>query len=161
MKSPYLEAGRIINTHGIRGEIKIEPWADSAEFLLGFRTFYIDGAAMAVRSARVHGRMVLAQLEGVEDINAAMRLKNRIVHIARKDVRLPEGGFFLVDLIGAAVLEEDGRELGILAEVLDLPAGNVYVVRGEREHMIPAVPEFVLKTDVENGVVTVRLIEGM
>jgi 16S rRNA processing protein RimM len=74
--------------------------------------------------------MVLAQLEGVEDINAAMRLKNRIVHIARKDVRLPEGGFFLADLIGASVVEEDGRELGILAEVLDLPAGNVYVVRG-------------------------------
>jgi 16S rRNA processing protein RimM len=67
MKSPYLEAGRIVNTHGIQGEVKIEPWADSADFLLGFRTFYIDGVPTAVLSARVHGRMVLARLEGIGD----------------------------------------------------------------------------------------------
>jgi 16S rRNA processing protein RimM len=161
MKSPYLEAGRIVNTHGIQGEVKIEPWADSADFLLGFRTFYIDGVPTAVLSARVHGRMVLARLEGIGDINAAMRLKNRIVQIARKDAKLPKGGFFIADLIGASVMEENGRELGKITEVLDLPAGNVYVVRGEREHMIPAVPEFILNTDIDKGVVTVRLIEGM
>ncbi len=85
-----------------------------------------------------------------------MRLKNRIVQIARKDAKLPKGGFFIADLIGASVMEENGRELGKITEVLDLPAGNVYVVRGEREHMIPAVPEFICEYDIDKGVVTVR-----
>lgn len=161
MKNQFLEAGRIVNTHGIRGEVKIEPWADSPEFLRRFKTIYIEGSPVKVLRARVQKNMLIAQLEGCEDIHAAMRLKNRVIFINRDDAALPEGGFFLADLIGASVVEESGRELGRLAEVLDLPAGNVYVVRGEREHMIPAVPEFILHTDVDKGVVTVRLIEGM
>ncbi len=161
MKNQFLEAGRIVNTHGVRGEVKIEPWADSPEFLRGFQTIYIDGSPLKVLSARVHKNMLIALLEGCEDIHAAMRLKNRVVYINRDDAVLPEGGFFIADLIGASVVEENGREVGRLTEVLDLPAGNVYVVRGEREHMIPAVPEFILHTDVEKGIVTVRLIEGM
>lgn len=157
----YLEAGKIINTHGIRGEVKIEPWTDSAEFLGQLGTLYIDGRAVKVLSSRVHKSFLLAQLEGVEDVNAAMRLKNKVVFLDRDEAKLSEGSFFLSDIIGAAVVTEDGSELGRLAEVLDLPAGNVYIVRGEREIMIPAVPEFVLSTDVNAGVITVRLIDGM
>jgi 16S rRNA processing protein RimM len=90
-----------------------------------------------------------------------MRLKNKVVFINRADAHLDKGQWFIQDIIGAAVVDESGAELGKLAEVLDLPAGNVYVVRGEREIMIPAVPEFIISTDVDAGIITVRLIEGM
>lgn len=161
MNQAYLEAGKIVNTHGIKGEVKIEPWADSPEFLRKFKTLYINGEAIKVCSARVHGAFVIAMLEGVEDINAAMALKNKVVSINRKDARLPKGRFFIADIIGAKVVDENGVELGVLTEVMERPAHDIYVVKGEREILIPAVPEFVLNTDVKNSIITVHLIEGM
>lgn len=160
-KNQYLEIGQIVNTHGIRGEVRIQPWADSPEFLLRFKTFYIDGAPVRVRAARVHKGCIIALFDGVEDVNAAMGLKNKTLCIDRADARLPKGSFFLADILGARVVTEDGAELGALADTLDLPGQRVYVVRGEREHLIPAVPEFILHTDADAGVITVRLIEGM
>ena len=99
-KAKYLEAGKIVNTHGVRGEVKIEAWADTPEFLCGFDTVYIDGQAVDLRSARVHGNFVIASLDGVENINAAMALKGKIVCIDRSDVRLPAGRVFVADIIG-------------------------------------------------------------
>ena len=160
-KSKFLEAGEIVNTHGVRGEVKILPWTDSAEFLRGFKTLYINEKPYAVRSSFVHKGCLIAALEGVEDVNAAMTLKGRTVCFARADARLPKGHFFLADIIGAKVVTEDGAAVGELVDIIENPTQNVYVVKGEREHLIPAVPEFILHTDVENGVVTVRLIEGM
>lgn len=157
----HLEAAKIVNTHGIKGELKLEPWADDAEFLTGFKFLYIDGKPMEVESSRVHNGFLIAKFEGVDDVNAAMPLKNKVVSIDRADVKLPKGSFFLSDLVGASVVTEAGEALGKLTDVLEMPAHNVYVVTGEREILIPAVPEFVLKTDVSAGVVTVRLIEGM
>lgn len=161
MKERFIEAGEVVNTHGVRGEVKIIPWTDSAEFLAAIRTLYIDGRAVKVRAARVHKGTVLAALEGVEDVNAAMRLKGRRVFIDRADAKLPEGGYFIQDIIGAEVVTEDGESIGALAEVIDAPASMIYVVRGDREQLIPAVPEFILKTDADAGLITVRLIEGM
>ena len=160
MTNPYLEAGKIVNTHGVRGEVRIVPWADSAEFLRRFRTFYIDGTAYKVLRSRVHKSQLIAALEGVEDVNTAMALKNRVICIDRADAKLPEGRYFVQDLIGLDVKSEDGAVLGQLAEVLDLPQGQVYVVRGDREILIPDVPEFILNIDPETGF-TVHLIEGM
>ncbi len=161
MPERYLEGGRIVNTFGVRGEVKIEPWCDSAEFLRGFKTLYIDGKPRAVRTARVHKGMLIALLEGVEDVNGAMLLKNKVVSFDREEARLPKGRFFLSDIIGCAVVDEAGRPVGTLTEVLTLPAQHVYVVQGEREHAIPAVPEFILDTDVEKRLIRVHLIEGM
>lgn len=161
MKKEFLEIGKIVNTHGVRGEIKVQPWADSPEFLLDFKTLYLDEKPVRVRSARVHKGMVILALDGVEDVNAAMALKNRVLFIRRADARLPRGSFFLQDIIGAKVVTEQGEELGELADVLDLPGNAVYVVRGAREILIPAVPEFILNTDADNGIVTVHLIEGL
>ncbi len=160
-KEKYLEAGKIVNTHGVRGEVKIQPWADSPEFLQKIKTLYINGEGVKVTASRVHKGFLLAKLSGVDDVNAAMALKNKLVYIARKDVKLPRGSFFIADIIGARVLTEDGAELGTLADVLEMPAQNIYLVRGEREIMIPAVDEFILRTDVKKGEIVVRLIEGM
>lgn len=163
LKNRYLEAGKIVNTHGIAGEVKILPWADEPAFLLQFETVYIDEQPVKVRSARVHKNCVLAKLEGVEDVNAAMRLRDKVVCIDREDADLEEGAFFLADLMGLEVRDAgSGAVLGQIDDVLTLPASNVYVVKGgAREHMIPAVPEFIAETNVDEGYLLVRLIEGM
>ena len=160
-KKQYIEAGRIVNTHGVAGEVKIEVWLDSPQFLKSFKRCFIDRREVKLLSARVHKGFLIVKLEGVEDVNAAMALKGRTVFIDRADARLPKGAFFLQDIIGASVVDESGREIGKLVDVMETPASNVYVVKGEREHLIPAVPEFILSTDADNGIITVHLIEGM
>ena len=161
-KKALIEAGRIVNTHGVQGEVKIEVWLDSPQFLKSFKRLYL-GAEQELRvvSARVHKGFVIAHLDGVADVNAAMTLKNKTVFIRREDARLPKGAFFLQDILGARVVDEDGREIGVLEDVLETPASNIYVVKGESEHLIPAVPEFIKNTDADAGVVTVHLIGGM
>ena len=160
-KKQYIEAGRIANTHGVAGEAKIEVWLDSPQFLKSFKRCFIDRREVKLLSARVHKGFLIVKLEGVEDVNAAMALKGRTVFIDRADARLPKGAFFLQDIIGASVVDESGIEIGKLVDVMETPASNVYVVKGEREHLIPAVPEFILSTDADNGIITVHLIEGM
>lgn len=160
-KKEYIEAGKIINTHGIAGEVKLEVWLDSPEFMKRFKRLYTEGRELRIVSARAHKGFLIARLEGVDDVNAAMALKGKIVFIRREDAHLPKGAFFLQDIIGAAVLDENGAALGRLEEIMETPASNVYVVRGEGEHLIPAVPEFIMSTDAENGIIRVHLIEGM
>lgn len=162
MKNRFLEVGQIVNTHGVRGEVKVVPWCDSPQFLCQFDTLYLNGQPIRVLAARVHKSNVLLTLEGVSDVNAAMRLKNQILHIDRTGVELPEGRHFIADLIGLQVLDDEtGAELGVITEVLTPPAQEVYVVKGEKQYLIPAVDEFVKETNVEGGYVRVHLIEGM
>jgi 16S rRNA processing protein RimM len=161
LKKQYLEAGRIVNTHGVRGEVRIEPWADEAAFLTRFKRFYIDGSPVKVRACRVHKTMCIASLEGIDDVNTAMTYKGKIISIDRADAKLPKGTVFIQDILGAQVVDETGETLGVLEDVLPAPAASVYVVRGQREILIPDVPAFILDKDADNGVVTVRLIEGM
>jgi len=156
-----LECGKIVNTHGIRGEVKIIPWADSPEFLCDLPAIYIDGKPIKIRNARVHKGNVIALLDGINDINDAMLLKEKVVSMSREDVDLPEGSFYLADIIGLKVISDDGKELGVLKDILSPSLQQVYVVKGEREIMIPVVPEFILETSVEQGYIRVHLIEGM
>lgn len=163
MKSEFLETGEIVNTHGVRGEVKIMPWADSPEFLCQFDTFYMDGKPVKVLAARPHKTMVLAQLEGVDTVEKAMRLKGKVLSIDRTGVELPDGRHFLADLMGLTVLDNaTGEELGTIEDILTPPAHEVYVVRGKgKEYMIPAVDAFLAETNVEGGYIRVNLIEGM
>lgn len=162
MKSEYLETGEIVNTHGIQGEVKLLAWSDSPEFLLDFKTLYVDGKPLEVQTARVHKNALLVRFRGYEDVNAAMALKGKRVSIARRDAHLAPGQFFLADLIGLTVKDQAGETIGVLKEVLTPSLQNVYVVEGPGgTHMIPAVPEFIKKVDVDGGEMTVSLIEGM
>ena len=161
-KKPLIEAGRIVNTHGVRGEVKIEVWLDSPRFLKSFKRFALDsGEELKVLDAKIHKDFVIARLEGVDDVNAAMRLKGKTLFVRREDAALPKGAFFLQDIIHARVVDESGAEIGTLVDIIETPASNVYVVKGAAEHLIPAVPEFVKKTDPDAGIITVHLIEGM
>jgi 16S rRNA processing protein RimM len=141
-KNRFLETGRIVNTHGIRGEVRIQPWSDSPEFLLGIRNFYIDGRGYTPELARVHKDMVIVKFEGIDDINSAMALKNKVVFIDRNDIALEEDSYFIQDIVGLPVFAINGTELGLLTEVLNLPGGDVYVVKGASEHLIPRKRRF-------------------
>ena len=158
-----LEAGQIVNTHGIRGAVRIKPWSDDAEFLRLFDRFFIDGREVAVRSSVVHKGMLLCELAGVDSVEQAIPLKGKTVFIDRDDVELEEGRYFVQDLLGLRVIDEKQGELGQIADVLNLPASDVYVVKNAdgREWMIPVVDEFVGEVDLEAGTVQVRTIEGM
>ena len=160
-KSQYIEAGKIVNTFGVTGEVKIEVWLDSPDFMKRFKRLYCGTKELLVDAARVHKGFLLCKLRGVDDVNAAMALKGKTVSIDRADAHLPRGAYFVQDILGAQVVDEQGNEIGKLVDVLERPASNIYVVQGETEHLIPAVPEFVRHADAENGVITVRLIEGM
>jgi 16S rRNA processing protein RimM len=162
MKNRFLEAGKIVNTHGVHGEVKLVPWCDSPEFMLDFSKLYLNEAPLHVLSSKVHKGNLILHLEGIDDVESAMRLVGSVLFIDREDAELPEGRIFQADLIGLEVRSaSDGRVLGTLIDVLDLPAHPVYVVRGEKEYLIPAVEEFLVETNPEGGYLRVRLIEGM
>jgi len=162
MNDAFIETGKVVNTHGVRGEVKILPWADSPDFLLDFDHFYIDEQKVKILSARVHKGCVIAAFDGVSDIESARSLRNKVICIRKEDATLDEGVHFVADLVGIAAIDDStGEKLGTIAEVLSLPQGNVYVIRGEREILVPAVPEFIIETNVEGGYVRLRLIEGL
>ena len=157
----FIEAGKIVNTHSVYGELKVQPWSDTDDFLCDFDVVYIDGNAFEVERARVHKTCVLLKLRGINNINEAQKYRNKCVCVDRDEVEFDEGSYFIADLEGLTVIDKDGTELGEIVEVLTLPSSDVYVRRGEHEYMIPAVKAFVLSTDIDTGVMEVRLIEGM
>ncbi|MCF2660539.1 ribosome maturation factor RimM [Pseudoflavonifractor phocaeensis] len=165
MPEQYLEVGKVTSTHGVMGEVRVQPWADSPEFLCQFKTLYVDQAhwPIKVERARVHKNMVILKFEGITDVPSALSMRNAILYIDRADAKLPKGSFFLADLMGLEVRDaQSGQVLGKIADIMNLPANNVYVVRGgERELLIPAVPQFIAETNVEDGYLRVNMMEGL
>ena len=165
MLQQYLEVGKVTNVHGLMGGVKVRPWADSPDFLCQFKTLYVDDAhwPIQVERARVHKNMVIMKFEGPSDVPSALSLRNAILYIDRADVDLPEGTFFLADIHGLEVRDAaTGEVLGKIADVLTLPANNVYVVKGgAREMMVPAVPQFIAETNIAGGFIRVNMMEGL
>ena len=165
MLQQYLEVGKITNVHGLMGEVRVQPWADSPEFLCRFKTLYVDKThwPIQVERARVHKNMAIIKFHGVTDVPSALAMRNAILYIDRNDVQLPEGSFFLADIMGLEVRDaQSGQVLGKVDDILTLPANNVYVVRGgERERMIPAVPQFIAQVNIEEGYLRVNMMEGL
>lgn len=160
MERKILDAGQIVNCHGIQGEIKILPWADGPDFLLGFKTVYIGGKPFDVQRSRVQGNCVLMKLAGIDSIEQAMPLRNQVVRIDRTGVELEDGAVFIADLIGCRCLDDEGTEFGKIKDVLTTPANDVYVIEGAHSYMIPVVKEFVKEINVAEGYVRLHLIEG-
>ncbi|MDR2606155.1 MAG: ribosome maturation factor RimM [Oscillospiraceae bacterium] len=157
----FLECGRIVNTHGLRGEVKAEPWSDSPEFFRSLTRVFIASREFSIEPPRIQNRMVILKLSGVDDINAAIALKGKVLLFDRADVPLEPGTFYVQDAIGLPVYVQDGSEIGVLSDVMTRPASEIYVVRGSsREYLIPNVPEFVKSVDLQRGIV-VSLIDGM
>ena len=158
MKLAFLEAGEIVTTHGVRGEVKVLPWADSPEFLCDFTRIRIDGRDYEMENCRIQKTCNLVKIKGIDTVEDAQRLRGKTVEVYREDA--PEGLIFVAELIGMGVFCE-GEQIGVIDDVLDYPGNKVYGVKGEHTYMIPAVKEFILRTDMEAGVMEVKLLEGM
>ncbi len=158
MKLPFIEAGEIVTTHGVRGEVKVLSWLDSPGMLCEYNRCRIGGEEYHMESCRVQKNCNLVKLKGVDTVEAGQALRGRKLEIYREDVR--SDVIFAAELIGMDVYC-DGGHIGVIEDVLDYPGNMVYVVRGEWVYMIPAVKQFVLDTDLEANAMRVRLIEGM
>ena len=158
MKLQFVEAGEIVTTHGVRGEVKVLPWLDCPDMLCEFDRCRMDGKEYKIESCRIQKTCNLLKVEGVDTMEAAQAMRGKTVEVYRDDA--PQDMIFVAELIGVQVYAE-GKLIGKVADVLDYPGNKVYIVRGEHEYMIPAVKAFILDTDMENGVMQVQLIEGM
>ena len=158
MKLQFIEAGEIVTTHGVRGEVKVLTWLDSPELLCEFDRCRIGGKDYTMESVRVQKTCNLVKLSGVDTMEAAQAMRGKVIELYREDI--DEDVIFGAELIGVEVYEGDTL-LGKITDVLDYPASSVYVVSGEHEYMIPAVSQFILSTDVDANRMQVKLIEGM
>ncbi len=166
MKKEYLEAGKIVGIHALKGEVRIDPWCDSAEFLSRFkRLFSADGDEMKVKSARVHKNIVIVHFDGIDTPEKAQQTVGMVVYIYRRDVRLPEGVYFVQDIIGLRALDEDsGTEYGTVTDVFQTGANDVYQIsKNGKDYLIPKIPEVVADIDTENGIIKIntKIVRGL
>ena len=163
----FLDVGKVVSTHGIAGEMKVYPWADSANSLRKLKNVYWDkegSTPLKVESARVHKNTLLLKVEGVDSIDAARRYIDRTVYADRDDIIKENGEYFVVDLLGAEVRNSlDGSRIGTLSDVTDTGVQNIYHVTLDdgSVRMVPAVPAFVKRVDLDEMVVEIEPIKGM
>lgn len=158
MKLPYIEAGEIVTTHGVRGEVKVLSWLDSPEMLCEFDRCRIDDREYVMDTVRVQKTCNLVKLRGVDTMEDAQKLRGKTMELYREDIS--DELIFAAELVDVEVFA-DGAHIGRIKEVLDYPGNSVYVVQGEREYLIPAVKEFILSTDLEKNQMQVKLLKGM
>lgn len=163
----YLEAGKLVTTHGVTGELKFEIWCDGVSFLKQFKTLYFSQNAtqpVEVVSVREHGRVGLIRLKGVESIDAARAYVGKPLYFARKDANLPKDTYFRCDLIGCEVRDaETGGVYGKVSKIDHPGAQDIYTVKAPsgKEYMFPGVPAFLKEKNPAAGYITVAPIEGM
>ncbi|MBR4017180.1 MAG: 16S rRNA processing protein RimM [Oscillospiraceae bacterium] len=157
MRKTYIDAGEIVTTHGIRGEMKVMPWLDAPDMLCEFERCRIDGKEYNIESCRVQKTCNLLKLDGIDTMEDAQKMRGKTVQLYREDID-PEV-IFGAELVGVEVYC-DGEKIGQITEVLDYPGNSVYVI-DDGKYMIPAVKEFILTTDIDKNEMQVKLIEGM
>ena len=158
MKLQFVEAGEIVSTHGVRGEVKVLPWLDCPEMLCEFDRCRIEGKDYKIDLCRVQKTCNLVKLSGIDTMEAAQAMRGKTIELYRDDI--DDEVIFAAELIGVEVFCE-GDSIGKIVDVLDYPGNSVYVVKGKFEYMIPAVSAFILDTNMAENTMQVKLIEGM
>lgn len=165
MIKQFLEIGRIVAVQGLKGEVRVEPWCDTPDFLCGFKKLYFKKGEEEVKvsRARPHKNIVVMKINGVDTPESAAELRGKVLYINRKDVNLKEGTYFVQDLIGLEVTDADSGEIyGRLSQVTSTGANDVYHIKnGDREWLIPAIPDVIVKTDIEGGRMIIRKMDGL
>ena len=159
MKRQYLEAGKIVGPQGLKGEVKIDPWCDGPNFLVGLKRLFLDGKVeMKVKTARVHKNIAVVLFEGINSIEQAEKLRGNIVYLNRDDVHLPKGVNFVRDIIGLEAIDEtSGVKYGKVTDVLRTGANDVYQITNRgKNYLIPKIPEVVSEIDVDGGTVKIN-----
>jgi len=166
MTDNFLEVGKIVTVHALRGEVKIAPWCDSPDFLCEFDYLYLDkkgSSYLETEHARVFKNMVIAKFRGYDTVEDAEKLRNKVLYISRDDVELDEDTYFIKDLIGIKVIDNDtGTVYGEIKDVFQTGANDVYAVRnGEKEYLVPAIADVVVSTDIENKPMYITPLKGL
>jgi 16S rRNA processing protein RimM len=165
-KKAYLEIAKIINTHGVRGAVKLDPWCDSPETLKKIKTLYLEnGKSYEVSNVKmINGGFVVLSLSGVMTVEDAVKLKNKILLAKREDIPVAEGAHFICDLIGCQIVnDETGVAYGICSDVTHTGSNDVYHLRTPegREVLIPAIPDVIRKVDVEHETIRIFPMLGL
>ncbi len=162
---PFLEAGQIVGTHGVRGEMRVQPWCDSAAQFATFKTLYWDkdGKQPVKIRARAHKTMALVTMDGVDTVEAAAALRGKLLYVSRRDIRLPKGHHLVQDLIGLQVVDVDtGDVYGTLTDVSQTGANAVYhMMTAKGEVLIPAIPSIIRSIDTKADVMAIRPMKGL
>lgn len=165
MRKMFLEAGRVVGTHGIRGEMRVDPWSDTPDFLASFKKIYLDdkGENCLRIKARAHKNIVLVKADGIDTIEDAERYRGKTVFIDRKDVKLEEGRYFLQDILQSEVFDADtDKLLGVLTDVSKTGANDVWhITKDGKEYLIPSIPDVVIDVDIDASRVIIRPLKGI
>lgn len=164
MKDDLLEIGKIVNTHGIMGEVKIQPWCDEPELFDELEYLFIEGEKYNIVRNRFHKTCQIVQLENVNSIDDAERFKNQIVYINRDALELPEGRYYIADIEGLTVKEQNGRILGVVDEIIKTGSNDVYSLKdtfNKKPVLIPVIEGVVLETNIDGGYIVVKLPKGL
>lgn len=159
-----LEVGQIVNSYGIKGFLKVVPFVDNIEQFKDFKKLFMQNQKeLEVEEIKFSKNLVLVKVKGIDTIEDAVKLKNLYLYAKREDIKLEEGAHFIVDLIGLEVYTEDGKLLGLLKEVLQPGANDVYVVENEdkKQILLPVIPDVVKNIDIPNKKIIVHLINGL
>ena len=163
-----LEVGQIVNTFGIKGFVKIYPYVNDIKRFDDLKTVYIkvknEQKILEIEEVKYQKNMVLAKFKGIETVEEANKLRNSYVKIDRKDaIPLEEGEYFIADLLGLDVYIDTGEKLGVLEDIYNTGSSDIYVVKNElgKQFLLPYIDEVIKKIDLENGKITVHLIEGL
>lgn len=165
MVKEFLEGGKIVGTHGVRGEMRVECWCDSPQFLTKFKTLYFDNGAQAVKvQSRAHKNMVLMKMPQVDTIEKADTFRGKIVYIKRSDIKLEKGVHFVQDMIGLEVIDSDTKKVyGKVKDVLRTGSNDVYEMEDENKKLfyIPAIPDIIDEIDIKNNTLSITPMKGL
>ncbi len=168
MNNNLLEVGKIANTHGLRGEVKVAVWMDYPEEFEALETVYLktrkETLKLTVKNVRYQKNNLIVKFAEFNDINEVEQYKNCVLYADRDELgELPEGVHYIVDLIGLEVYNEEGEKLGVIADVINNGASDIYDVKreGKKNLLLPVIDEVVKEIDIEGGKVTVHVMEGL
>lgn len=167
MKKNFLEVGKIVSTHGLRGDVRVDPWCDSADFLCGFEELYFDGMGeekIKISSAKAHKNVVLMKIFGVDSIEQAEALRGKVLFMDRNDVDLPDGEYFIQDILGLNVVDVDTDFCyGKITDVLKTGANDVYQITNDegKNYLLPAIKDVICETDIDGEVLKIRPLKGI
>lgn len=168
MKNSLLEVGKIVNTHGLRGEVKVVAWTDSPDDFEKIKTVYIkmksEQISLKIKSIKYQKNNLIIKFDEFNDINEVLPYKNAVLYADREELGpLDEGVYYIVDLIGLDVITEDGEKVGVICDVFNAGASDIYDVKreGKKNLLLPVIDEVVKEVDLENGRVVVNIMEGL
>jgi len=157
----FLAVGQIINTHGIKGEVKVYPLTDDAKRFRKLETVYIDGIQRKISWCKIQPDTVILKIEGIETPEEAYKYKDKYIEIKRENaVKLENDRYFVADIIGSRVIDENNKELGNVFDVIVTGSNDVYWVKGKEEVLVPALKSVIIKMDMESKLIIIKPVES-